>query len=66
MVKDVPCVLSQAGDKEKILSPHEELILRSLDLMLCGLVIEHQSTESEGLRFNSLWAIRILFFIPRS
>ena len=38
-------VLSTAWDKEKILSAHEELNLRP--------------SESEGLRFNSSWGLRI-------
>ena len=32
----------------------------------CGLVVQHRNSESEGLRFDSLWGIRIFFFVPRS
>ena len=28
--------------------------------------IEHRSAESEGLRFDSSWGVRIVFFFPRS
>ena len=28
---------------------------------LCGSVVEHQSVKSEGLRFESLWELRIFF-----
>ena len=31
---------------------------------LCSLVVEHRSVESEGLRFNSSWGLRIFFFVP--
>ena len=31
---------------------------RSLE-SLCGSVVEHRSAESEGLRFDSLWGLRI-------
>ena len=33
---------------------------------LCGSVVEHRSAESEGLRFDSSWGLRIFFFLPRS
>ena len=28
---------------------------------LCGSVVEHQNVKSEGLRFESLWELRIFF-----
>ena len=33
---------------------------------LCGSVVAHRSAESEGLRFDSLWRLRIFFSVPRS
>ena len=32
---------------------------------LHGSVVEHRSAESEGLRFDSSWGLRIFFFVPR-
>ena len=32
---------------------------------LCGSVVEHRSTEPEGLWFDSSWKLNI-FFVPRS
>ena len=32
---------------------------------LHGSVVECWSTESEGLRFDSSWGLRIFFFVPR-
>ena len=43
-------VYSRAWDNEKILSPHEESNV---------IVREHRSAESEGLRFDSSWGLRI-------
>ena len=31
-------------------------------LSLCGSVVEHSSAESEGLRFDSSWGLRIFSF----
>ena len=31
---------------------------------LCGSEVEHQSTESEDLRFDSSWGLRIFFLCP--
>ena len=28
--------------------------------------LEHRSTESEALRFDSSWGLRTVFFVPRS
>ena len=40
-----------------------------IDLALRGVSVdqwlEHRSAESEGLRFDSLWGLRIFFFVPR-
>ena len=33
---------------------------------LCGSVVEHQSAESEGLRFDSSRGLQSFFFVPRS
>ena len=55
--RDVFFVYSWAWDNEKILSPHEESNV---------IVREHRSAESEGLRFDSSWGLRIFFFVPRS
>ena len=33
---------------------------------LCGSVVEHQSAESEGLRFDSSRRLQNFFFVPRS
>ena len=31
---------------------------------LCGSVVQHRSAESEGLRFHSLWELRIFSLSP--
>ena len=44
-------VFSQVWDKEKK--------KRKRDLICCGSVVEHWTPESEGIRFNSTWRLRI-------
>ena len=46
-------VLSRAWTKEKTLSPHEANEPKTL------YFLEHWSAESEGLRFDSSWGLRI-------
>ena len=48
-------VLSRAWDKENILSSHEVSDLRPL---------AKSEAESEGLKFDSSWELRIFFLVP--
>ena len=33
---------------------------------ICSSMVEHRSAESEGLRVDSSWGLRVFFFVPRS
>ena len=43
---------------------HMNFVIDLAHCSLYGSVVEHWSMESEGLRFNSLWGLRIFFFVP--
>ena len=38
---------------------HMNFVIDLAHRSLCGSVVEHRSVESEGLRFDSLWGLRI-------
>ena len=43
---------------------HMNFVIDLAHCSLYGSVVEHWSMESEGLRFNSLWGLRIFFLCP--
>ena len=51
--------------------PYEYVNIREISISnrprspegLCGSVVEHRSAESEGLRFDSSWGLRIFLFL---
>ena len=46
--------------------PSSKLTIPSSPWSLCSSMVEHRSAESEGLRVDSLWGLRVFFFVPRS
>ena len=49
--KDVFCHFTSVEQRKKK--------KRKRDLICCGSVVEHWTPESEGIRFNSTWRLRI-------
>ena len=45
---------------------HLNFVIDLAHRTLCGSIIEYWSAESEGLRFDSSWGLRIFLFFPRS
>ena len=55
ILKDVFRLITSVGQRKNSESPFTEL----KTYHLCGSVVGHQSAESEGLRFDSPWGLRI-------
>ena len=55
ILKDVFRLITSVGQRKNSESPFTEL----KTYHLCGSVVEHRSAESDGLRFDSSWELRI-------
>ena len=55
ILKDVFRLITSVGQRKNSESPFTEL----KTYHLCGSVVGHRSAESEGLRFDSSWGLRI-------
>ena len=64
---DIKFIDRKYVEKDVFLSFHErgtkKKKKRKRDLICCGSVVEHWTPESEGIRFNSTWGLRIFFFV---